>query len=221
MKAIRSLAVAGALLSFASAASMAQSARPFQNSWFWGLKGGGTFTSSRSSSNVASGMGGVDWLITRNRGGIYASFDQSFLSQYATLADSVNSTDTPSRVNIKDLRRLTIAIMGYPGDWERIHPYVGLGMVYNMVGQVKHIGTFGSSQQSDAYDQIVSAYKSAFTPAVMAGAQWDVRNVALFAQTMVWGANQQFFLSSPSRGVNASLEIGVRYNFGSSIEKDR
>ena len=221
MKAIRSLAVAGALLSFASAASMAQSARPFQNSWFWGLKTGGTFTSSRSSSNVTAPLAGVDWLITRNRGGIYASFDQSFLSQYATLADSVTPTDTPSRVNIKDLRRLTLAIMGYPGDWDRIHPYVGLGMVYSMVGQVKHVGTFGSSQQSDAYTQIVGAYKSAFAPTVMAGVQWDVRNFALFTQAMVWGANQQFFLSSPGRGANASLEIGIRYNFGSSIEKDR
>ena len=221
MKAIRSLAVAGALLAFASAASMAQSARPFQNSWYWGLKGGSTFTSSSSNSSVVAGMAGVDWLITRNRGGIYASFDQSFLSQYATLADSVAPTDTPSKVNIKDLRRLTIALMGYPGDWERFHPYVGLGVMYNQVGQVKHMGTFGSSDQANAYTQIVGAYKSVFTPALIGGAQWDVRNVALFAQAMAWQANQQFFLSSPSHGANASIEIGVRYNFGSSIEKDR
>ena len=221
MKAIRSLAVAGALLSFASAASLAQSARPFQNSWFWGLKGGGTFVSSPSSSSVTSGMAGVDWLITRNRGGLYASFDQSFLSQSATLADSVAPTDTPSKVTIKNLRRLTIALMGYPGDWARFHPYVGLGVVYNQVGEVKHMGTFGSSDQSDAYTQIVSAYKSVFTPAAIVGAQWDVRNVGLFAQAMAWQGNQQFFLSSPSRGANASIEIGIRYNFGSSIEKDR
>lgn len=221
MKAIRSLAVAGALLTLASAASMAQTARPFQNSWFWGVKGGSTFLSSRSSSSVTSGMVGLDWLITRNRGGIYASFDQSFLSQYATLADSVNSTDTPSVVNIKNLRRLTIALMGYPGDWERFHPYVGLGMVYNQVGQVTNTSTLGSSDQAALYTQIVSSYKSAFTPAVMAGAQWQVRNAALFTQVMIWQANQQFLLSSPSRGANASIELGIRYNFGSSIDKER
>jgi hypothetical protein len=221
MKAIRSLALAGALLSLASAASMAQSARPFQDSWFWGIKGGGTFMSSRSNSSVTSGMAGLDWLITRKRGGVYLSLDQSFLSQYATLADSVNSTDTPSVVNIKDMRRVTVAIMGYPGDWTRFHPYVGLGMVYNQVGQVKHQGSFGSSDQYALYQQIVSAYKSVFTPAIMAGGQWQVRNAAIFTQVMAWQANQQFFLSSTSHGVNASVEIGLRYNFGSSIEKER
>ena len=38
---------------------------------------------------------------------------------------------------------------------------------------------------------------------------------------MIWQANQQFLLSSPSRGANASIELGIRYNFGSSIDKER
>lgn len=222
MKAIRSLAVAGALLSIASAASMAQSSRPFQDSWFWGLKGGGTLTSSRSSNSVTSPMAGIDWLITRKNGGIYASYDRSFLSQYATLGDSVLSTDRPSVVNIKDLSRVTIAVMGYPGNSERLHPYIGVGMIYNQVGQITRVGAFGSSEQYALYQQIVTAYKSVFSPAVIAGAQWQLRtNTSVFGQVMAWQGNQQFFLSSAAGGSNASVEVGIRYNFGSSLENDR
>jgi hypothetical protein len=221
MKAIRTLAAAIALFSLAPAAALAQTARPFQNSWWWGLKGGGTFTSSPSSSNVVSGMAGADWLITRDRGGIYMSFDQSFLSQSAVLADSVNSTDTPSLVRLKDLRRITVALMGYPGDWERFHPYVGLGMIYSQVGSVTPVNAYSSQDQYNLAQQIISAYKSVFTPMVMVGAQLQVRNAGLFVQAMGWQVNQQFFLSSSSHSMNTSIEVGLRYNFGNSRDEDR
>lgn len=221
MKAIRSLAAVVAVLTLAPAVGMAQSVRPFQNSWYWGLKGGGTFVSSPSQSSVTAGMVGLDWLITRSHGGLYISFDQSFLSQYAILADSVNSTDTPSEVNLKDMRRVSIALMAYPGNWERFHPYAGLGMVYAQVGQVKHLGTYGSQGQYTLSQQIIQAGKSVFSPMLMVGAQMDYRNAALFVQAMGWQGNQSFLLSSASAGANASVEVGIRYNFGSSIAQDR
>ncbi|HEU4990105.1 MAG: hypothetical protein KGL93_13485 [Gemmatimonadota bacterium] len=221
MKAIRTLAAALAVVTLVPAVGMAQTARPFQNSWFWGIKGGGTFVSSPSKSNVTSGMAGIDWLITRQRGGLYVSLDQSFLSQYAVLADSVNSTDTPSRVNLKNMRRLTVAIMGYPGDWVRFHPYAGLGMTYSTVGQITPQTAYTSQDQYTLAQQIIAQYKSVFSPTLLLGAQFQVRNAAVFVQGMGWQANQNFFLSSSTHGFNASIEAGLRYNFGSSVEQDR
>ena len=219
MKAIRSLAAAAAFLTLVPAAAMAQAPRPFQNSWFWGVKGGGAFMSAPSRANLTAGLAGVDWLITRNRGGLYVSLDQSFLSQYAVLADSVQSTDTPSQVNLKDMRRVSVLLMGYPGSSERVHPYVGLGMVYTQVGSVKPTTAYGSSDQYSLAQSIIQQYKSVFAPAVMAGVQYQRRNTGLFIQAMGWQANQNFFLYN-SHGFNASIEAGIRYNFGSSVAGD-
>lgn len=221
MKAIRTLAAALAVFTLVPAAASAQAYRPFQNSWFWGVKGGGTFMSAPSNSNVSSAMFGLDWLITRKRGGVYVSLDQSFLSQYAVLADSVNAGDTPTVVNVKDMRRLTIALMGYPGDWVRFHPYAGIGMTYSSIGQVLPQTAYASSDQYTLAQEIIQQYKAVFSPTLILGAQMEYRNTALFAQAMGWQANQQFFLSSSTRGYNASIEAGVRYNFGSSIQPDR
>ncbi len=221
MKAIRSLAAVVAVLTLAPATGMAQNARPFQNSWYWGLKGGGTFVSSPSQSSVTAGMVGIDWLITHERAGLYVSFDQSFLSQYAILADSVNAGDTPTEVNLKDMRRLSIALMAYPGDWQRFHPYAGLGMVYAQVGSVKPLGTYASTDQYTLAQQIITAGKSVFSPMLMLGAQMDYGNTAIFVQAMGWQGNQNFLLSAVGSGANGSVEVGLRYNFGTSIAQDR
>ncbi|MGH7690539.1 MAG: hypothetical protein ACREN3_13105 [Gemmatimonadaceae bacterium] len=221
MKAIRTLAVVLAACTLLPVAAMAQSGRPFQDSWFWGVKAGGTFMSAPSNSNVTSSMAGIDWLITRKRGGVYVSLDQSFLSQYAAIADSVDVTDTPTIVKLKDMRRLTIALMGYPGDWVRFHPYVGLGMTYSSVTQIIPQNAYGSSDQYTLAQQIIQQYRSAFSPTLLLGAQMEYKNAAIFAQAMGWQANQNFFLSSSTRGYNASVEVGIRYNFSSSIAPDR
>ncbi len=220
MKAIRSLAAAVAVVTLLPVAARAQAVRPFQNSWFWGLKAGGTLVSAPSQANVTSPMAGIDWLITRDKGGLYVSFDQSFLSQHAVIADSVDPTDTPSQVSLKNMRRLTILMMGYPGSSERYHPYAGLGMTYTALGSVTPTTPYTSTDQAAAAATIIQQYKSVFSPALMLGIQMQVRNAGLFVQGMAWPANSNFFLYN-TRGFNASLELGLRYNFGSSIADDR
>lgn len=74
MRATR-LLLAGFLLAAsvpaASSAQNAQQGRYFDDSWFWGLKGGvSTFTPTLGKSETAPTFGG-DWLITRSRGGLY------------------------------------------------------------------------------------------------------------------------------------------------------
>ncbi|MGH7669233.1 MAG: hypothetical protein ACRENQ_07025, partial [Gemmatimonadaceae bacterium] len=122
---------------------------------------------------------------------------------------------------LKDMRRLTIALMGYPGDWVRFHPYAGIGMTYSSVTQIMPQNAYGSSDQYTLAQEIIQQYRSVFSPTLLLGAQMEYKNAALFAQSMGWQANQNFFLSSSTRGYNASVEVGIRYNFSSSIAPDR
>ncbi len=78
MRAICAVAVA-TLVSLGAGAADAQSTRGFKDSWFWGMKGGGTFYQVQSDADGSlSPLGGIDWLITRTNAGLYASFDHTF-----------------------------------------------------------------------------------------------------------------------------------------------
>ncbi|HUX33967.1 MAG TPA: hypothetical protein VMV51_08830, partial [Gemmatimonadaceae bacterium] len=110
-------------------------------------------------------------------------------------------------------------LMGYPGTSERFHPYAGLGLTYTQVG-ANPTTAYGSNDQASLAASIIQQYKSVFAPAAMLGIQMQRRNMGLFVQGMAWPSNQNFFLYN-SRGFNASAAVGLRYNFGSSIDDDR
>ena len=67
MRAIRVLAVA-ALVSLDFSAAAAQTTRHFENSWFWGAKGGLLSYQVFSDTNAFTWLVGGDWLITRKKG---------------------------------------------------------------------------------------------------------------------------------------------------------
>jgi len=221
MKAIRALVLGCAVLSVLPAAGTAQGTRPFDDSWFWGIKGGSTLMQAPSRANLTSPMAGIEWMITRTHGGLYISYDQSFFNQQAAINDSVAPSDTvPQIVQLKNMRRLTFALMGYPGESQRYHPYAGVGFTYNQVGSVKPVTGYNSVDQAALATAIITTYKSVFAPVLMLGGQVDTRRGSLFIQGMGWPANQAFFLYN-NRGFNASLEAGVRFNLGTSIDSDR
>src|SRR5437762_10065584 len=136
MRAIRILAVAALVVVDVTAAA-AQSTRHFKDSWFWGLKGGETFYQSQAHpsrqafdpNGGLAPLGGIDWLITRTNGGLYVSFDHSFLLRDSVFVnDSISPLDTvPRTVHLGGLRRVTIAGMLFPMHSYRLHSYVGLG----------------------------------------------------------------------------------------------
>jgi hypothetical protein len=219
MKAIRTLALT--VLTLLPAVGMAQTIRPFDDSWFWGIKTGGTLMQAPSRANLASPMIGAEWLITRTHGGLYVSLDQSFFTQQAAINDSVAPSDTiPGIVRLKDMRRLTLALMGFPGDSRTFHPYGGLGFTYNQVAEAKALGGFNSADQQLLANQIITFFKSVWAPVLMIGAQVDTRRGSAFVQAMGWPSNQSFFLYN-NRGFNASIEFGLRFNLGTSIDQER
>ncbi|HVZ78894.1 MAG TPA: hypothetical protein VG818_13010 [Gemmatimonadaceae bacterium] len=221
MKAIRALTVAAAALSLLPAVAAAQSGRPFNDAWFWGIKGGSTFMSAPSKPNLTSPMAGLDWMITRTHGGLYVSFDQSFFNAQGAINDSIAPTDSGRHVvNLKDVRRLTIALMGFPGDNPTWHPYAGLGITYNQVASVKPATPYNSSDQASLGQAIIAQAKAVFAPVLMLGVQARARQASVFLQGMAWPSNSNFFLYN-THGFNGSLEAGVRINVGSAIADDR
>ena len=149
MRAIRSLTVAALLLLNVGYAG-AQASRGFKDSWFWGLKSGllsYQVVDNSVSKNPFALMAGADWMITRSSGGLYLSFDHSFFSADSLFVnDSLSPLDSvPRIIQLKGLRRFTIAGMLFPMQTYRLHPYLGFGVTLANVVQVSPQGTYRNS----------------------------------------------------------------------------
>jgi hypothetical protein len=222
MRAIRALAVA-ALVALDVSAASAQSTRHFKDSWFWGVKGGGMFYQVMSDPDGSlSPLAGVDWLITRTKGGMYVSFDHLFFVDKPVLVnDSISPLDTvPRTVILSGMRRFTIAGMFFPLQSYRFHPYFGLGATLNHIAKAEPVGTFRNSTQQNVVFGTVQTLRSTATPIVIVGAQLKLLYFSAFGQATASPAHAQFFLFTGNNW-RTSFEGGLRYNIGSSIDRMR
>lgn len=220
MRTIRAVITAAAVIVALPSISSAQHGRQFRDAWFWGVKAGGLTYGDSAGSYKQAPMAGVEWLITRNHGGLYISAGQAFLtSQVLTLYDPNAPADSGFRaINLKNLRRLDVALMGFPGEHLAFHPYVGIGFSLNAVSDADAQGPFTNSGQSDYANQVIQEQKVAFAPMVIAGAQWRLHWFSVFAQGTV-SQSQNNFLLSTGKPLNFSYELGLRYNIGTSIDR--
>lgn len=221
MRAIRALAVA-ALVALDVSAAAAQSTRHFKDSWFWGLKAGETFYQVQSHPNGLAPLGGVDWLITRTNGGLYVSFDHSFLTRDSVFVnDSLSPLDTvPRTVHLSGLRRFTLAGMVFPMQSYRLHPYAGLGVALHHVAKATPMGAYRNGTQQQLVLATVQQFRSAASPVVILGAQYRLLSFSAFGQATATPANENFFLYTGSNW-RTTVEGGVRYNIGSSVDRMR
>lgn len=221
MRMIRGLAAALAIAALVPQTGEAQQGRSFRDAWFWGLKGGGMNFSTARETNQQAALAGVDWVITRTRGGLYVSFDHAFLDRSTSILDVDPFTGDliERRVDLKGLSRLNVLAMGFPLKTERVRPYFGLGMSVNHISDAtpSQDPPYETQEQAFLVDELVNDMKTSFSPAGMIGVQSQLAGVHVFAQSVVSGAGRNFFLGG--NGLNASLEIGVRYNIGRSIER--
>jgi opacity protein-like surface antigen len=229
MRMIKSVAFVAALTLSAVASAQAQGPRPFRDSWFWGAYGGLTsFTaanttdpSATGSSSLATQVGG-DWLITRKAGGLYLSFAQAFVTSQGAIENGPTSADTGFRfVDVKNLRRLNLAAMAFPGDYVRLHPYIGFGIAFDYLGAAAPIFTAVDTQRQEDFAQsAVSEVKAALGPLFMAGAQYRALNsVSAFGQFTAAAMSKDFLLSN-GNPITIGFQVGLRYNLGSSIERE-
>jgi hypothetical protein len=227
MRLLRVLGAATALAALLSRPGAAQEGRQFKDAWFWGAKGGGLVYSSASTTSAVAPLIGGEWLINRTRGGLYISYDQAFLTTQGAFADhDASGAPIQNPVDLKDVRRLTAAALVFPAQRPNLHPYAGVGFNYYRIGHAvlsaSSPTTPGSPRYFAAQDSILDK-KTAISPVFLAGAQFRLQPVSVFVQGSASPTQKGFFLSQgdKSRIFSYSLEAGLRYNVGSSIDRAR
>lgn len=220
MRMSRPLAIAIATVVALPAVSSAQYGRQFRNSWFWGIKGGGLTIADSGRQYRQSALVGFDWLITRTHGGLYISGSESFFNaQTFTLRDLTSPSDSGLRViDLENMRKLDVALMGFPGEHLTFHPYVGIGFAFQQVVTAAPRGPFTSVAQLNDAEAIIHDERVGVSPLLMAGGQYRLRRFSVFGQVTA-SPTQKNFLLYNGRPFNFSYEIGLRYNAGSSIER--
>ena len=201
----------------------AQSTRGFKDSWFWGVKGGATFYQVQSDADGSlSPMGGVDWLITRTNAGLYAAFDHTFFTDQSVFVnDSISPVDTvPRRVFLSGMRRFTLAGMLFPYQRKYLQTYFGLGATLSQIAKAEPEGTYRNSTQERLVISTVREFRTTAHPIVIVGGQLRLLYLSAFAQATTSPATARFFLFTGNNW-RSTLEAGVRYNIGSSIDPMR
>lgn len=213
MQKLRAVAVALVATVVVSASANAQH-RNFDDSWFWGFKTGINTFSVPGHGNTSTVDLGIDWMITRTKGGLYVSANQSIFERDLEFVDPASSTGQRT-VRVNDMRRLSVAGVAFPKHFGGITPYVGLGYTLAILGDARISVDSTNTFPDNSFLDAVESARSRSAVLGMAGVQIQTRRAAIFAQETMLPSNNRFLFSS----VLSFFEFGVRYNFGSSIDQ--
>ena len=217
MRLFRSPLLGLALLAALPTIGSAQAGRLFKDSWFWGAKTGVMMYSTKAVENAISPMVGGEWLITRTRGALYVSYDQTFFNNDSAIQDILN-TNGVRIVNMDDMRRVTFAALAFPKEYVGFRPYGGLGVALNFIQTATPRGTYVSASQANDIAATVEDQRTRASVLVMAGVQAQYSRWSVFGQATMMPAHAQFLINGRS---TYFLEGGLRYNIGTSIERIR
>jgi hypothetical protein len=192
----------------------AQSSRNFEDSWFWGAKAGINTFSQPGFGNTSTANLGLDWLITRKKGGLYVSGDQSIFERDVRIDDATAAAGYRT-VRVNDLRRLTFAGVAFPKRFGGVVPYGGIGYMIAVAGDARVFVDSTDQTPTNAFLDDVDQLRSRGSVLGMLGVQIQTRRAALFIQETLLPSNRGFLFPS----VLSFFEFGVRYNFGSSIDR--
>lgn len=201
------------LICLAATSAQAQQEQLFRNSWFWGLHAGGTSVGTPAASTSSVGSIGADWMITRTNGGLYVSYDQASFGKMSAVADASESSGRRP-VSLRDMRTISIGGLAFPWHAGHFRPYAGLGYALSLIGSASVAPDSANSAPPPSLNQAVDNLRSRSSIFAMAGAQWQVRRAAIFAQASFIPSSSQFLITKPI----TSIVAGIRYNFGSSID---
>lgn len=214
MQKLRAVAVALVATVVVSASANAQQMRNFDNSWFWGFKSGINTFSAPGRGNTSTVDLGIDWLITRSRGGLYVSANQSIFERDIDVFDPTANTNQRT-VRVNDLRRISFAALAFPKHFGGITPYGGIGYTIAVLGDARVFVDSADTFPNNAFLDNVESRRSRGAVLGMVGIQLQTKRMALFAQETMLPSNSSFLFSS----VLSFFEFGVRYNFGSAIDR--
>ena len=215
MEKLRAVAVALVATFVVSTSADAQVRRNFDNSWFWGFKSGvNTFALPGGGGNTSTVDLGIDWIITRTKGGLYVSGNQSVFERDIDVFDQASNTGQ-RRVRVNDMRRITFAGLAFPKHFGGITPYGGIGYTIAVLGDARIFVDSTNSFPNNAFIDKVESRRSRSSLLGMAGIQIQTKRAAIFAQETLLPSTPNFLFTS----VLSFFEFGVRYNFGSAIDR--
>jgi hypothetical protein len=214
MRTVRWMSSVLALVVLTPVVSAAQSNRLFENAWFWGAKAGLMNFSTGNNTSTTAPLIGAEWLITRNKAGLYLSAEQAFFTTTGFVSDG---NGQEFNVALKDSRRYTAALLAFPVNWGSLRPYGGAGLSLNLIQHATlAAGQTVDEDQVDVVDQQIHDERDRVAFILMGGLQAQYRRFSVFGQATFMPARANFFFSGRSTYI---LEAGVRYNVGSSIDK--
>ena len=197
-----------AALGAIGAAEAGAQPRTFEDSWFWGVKGGGTmFRTRRVMDAVAPGVG-AEWLITRKRGALNISATQYFFDSRGAITDPTNP-GVSRTVDLHNMRTLGASAFGFPKNFHGIRPYAGIGFNFHLIQTATPQGSFASAAQRDSVSAATQRARTGVLPVLTLGTQIDAGRAALFVQGGVSPGRRNFIFDN---GSSYTFEGGIRYN---------
>ncbi len=215
MQKLRAVAVGVVATIVVSASANAQEMKNFDNSWFWGFKSGINSFAVPGHGNTSTVDLGVDWVITRTRGGLYVSANQSVFERDLEFLDPTSNTGQRT-VRVNDMRRITVAGLAFPKHFGGITPYAGLGFMIAVLGDARVFVDSANTFPTNSFLDEIERERSRSTAMVMGGVQIQTKRAAIFGQETLIPSNNSFLF----RSVLNFFEFGIRINFGSSIDQD-
>lgn len=201
-------------LGVAPSVASAQSAKDFDDSWFWGVKAGVSTFSPTLGSTHSTASYGAEWLITRTRAGLYVSYDEANVSTTSAVFDA-SAANGFRTVSVDKMHRVSVAALAFPWTFGKVRPYAGLGLTLNVIGTATPQLGGSESEVSGDVAQRIDDRRSQSALLAMGGVQVQFHKVAVFGQASVAPASSNFLLNNSALGF---FEAGVRYNFGTARE---
>ncbi len=222
---VLSLAAAAAVGLTPSAGAAQSAAQGFTDSWYWGAYAGFTsFQTAFGTENLhtTAPVIGVDWMLTRAKFALNIFADQSYFSTLSSITSPTGAG--PLAVNINDMRQVGFSLMIFTPEYKQFKPYVNLGYSFNFINSAalrtgSSGATFPTQAAADSNQTAIIDARAEGKVFGGVGVMYLYKKFAPFAQVMVMPTQgvSDWYLNGA--GFTTMWSVGLRYNFGTSIEK--
>jgi hypothetical protein len=194
------------------------SAAPTRDAWYWGINGGAMMFNAGydSEQSVMAPSVGGEWFIMRQRFALRVAVQQAFFDEQTAVYDpTVSSAARP--VDVKDWRRYAVEVYAMPSGDRMLVPYAGGGVALNVLQNANPVGSFVSQESLEQVYTDVDNFSTRASLVMTAGTQINFGRSAIFVQASAMPTRNAFLLNRSA--YTAVFEGGIRYSFGSGIEK--
>jgi hypothetical protein len=221
MRMVRTIAATFAGMMLVPAVAFAQangSAAPSRDAWYWGINGGAMMFDAGfdQAQSVTAPSVGAEWFIMRQRFALRVTIQQAFFEKQAAVFDTtVTSGARP--VDVKDWRRYAVEVYATPSGNGTLIPYAGGGIALNVLQNATPVGSFTSAESLEEVHDDVDAFSTRASLVWTVGAQLSLGSAAIFGQASAMPTRNNFLLNRSQYTI--MFEGGIRYSFGSAIER--